>query len=438
MLKVVKFGGSSLADAKQFEKVKNIVCADSGRKVVVVSAAGKRFSDDHKITDLLYLCHAHIKYGVSADTIFSMVSERYLEIKKDLGLSVDIESVLEEVRKNLQAGASQDYVVSRGEYLSAILMADYLGFRFVDASEWVSFRFDGEIDLEASYEKLANIPIDGGIVIPGFYGALPDGGIKIMSRGGSDITGALAAAAYSADVYENWTDVPGVLMADPRIVKDPLPLKSITYTELRELSYMGASVLHESAVYPVKDKNIPLNIRDTNDPEKAGTMILSECPDDDDENFITGITGRKDFTIITIAKTGLTGAVGYLRIITEAFENHSVSIECVPNGIDTVSVVVSSKIKSKALYSVIGEIEKKLKPDSVSLTDKISIIAVIGRKMAYRPGTSGKLFAALGQNEINIRMISQGPDERNIIVGIDNSDYEKTIKVLYDKFIKEV
>lgn len=437
MLKVVKFGGSSLADANQYKKVKNIVAADSSRKVVVVSAAGKRSSDDHKITDLLYLCHAHIKYGVEADSVWSIVSDRYTEIKNELGLSVDLAPILEEVKKELDAGASQDYVVSRGEYLSAILMADFLGYRFVDASEWVVFRFDGEIDTEASYEKLRAIPVGNGIVTPGFYGSLPDGTIKIMSRGGSDITGALAAAAIDADVYENWTDVPGVLMADPRIVKDPLPLKSITYTELRELSYMGAQVLHESAVYPVKNKNIPLNIRDTNNPEKDGTMIMSECDDDDDDNFITGITGRKNFTIITIAKTGLTGAVGYLRIIAEAFENHSVSIECVPNGIDTVSVVVSSKVKSKVLYSLIGEIEKKLKPDNISLTDKISIIAVVGRKMAYRPGTSGKLFAALGQNEINIRMISQGPDERNIIVGIDNSDYEKTIKVLYDKFIRE-
>lgn len=437
MLKVVKFGGSSLADADQYKKVKNIIKADPSRKVVVVSAAGKRNSDDHKITDLLYLSHAHIKYGVEASSIFDMIESRYIEIKERLGLSVDIAAHLKCIKDDMEKGASQDFLVSRGEYLSAVLMADYLGYRFVDASEWVTFGYDGEIDTEVSYEKLRAFSIDGGIVTPGFYGLLPNGEVKVMTRGGSDITGALAAAALNADVYENWTDVPGVLMADPRIVKDPLPIKSITYDELRELSYMGAQVLHEATVYPVKECNIPLNIRDTNNPELPGTMILKECEaTDNSDNFITGIAGKKDFSIISITKSGMSSSIGTFRMIAEIFENHKVAIEYTPSGIDSISVVVSTKASQKRIYSILGEIEKKIKPENIEITNNISIIAVVGRKMAFKPGSSGKLFAALGQNGINIRMISQGPDERNIIVGTDNKDYEKTIQIIYENFIR--
>ncbi len=438
MLKVLKFGGSSLADAGQYKKVKEIVEADKTRKVVVVSAAGKRCSSDHKITDLLYLSHAHLKYGVEADSIFDLVEQRYLEIKKDLGLKVNIEENLAAIKAEMNKDMSQDYLVSRGEYLSAILMADYLGFRFVDSSEWVTFGYNGEIDYEVSYEKLRNISYAGGIVIPGFYGVLPNGEIKCMTRGGSDITGALAAAAFGADVYENWTDVPGVLMADPRIVKDPLPIKSLTYEELRELSYMGAQVLHEATVYPVMDSDIPLNIKDTNNPELPGTMILKECDSaDETESFITGIAGKKDYSIISIAKSGLSSSVGTFRQIAEIFENNKVNIEYTPSGIDTLSIVVSSKASSKRIFRIIGEIEEKLQPETINITENIAIIAVVGRKMAFNPGSSGKLFAALGQNGINIRMISQGPDERNIIVGTDNKDYEKTIQIVYENFIRK-
>lgn len=437
MFKVLKFGGSSMADANQYKKVKEIVMAEESRKVVVVSAAGKRFSGDHKITDLLYLCYAHIQYGVSSDNVFKLISDRYIEIRNELGLSIDIESVLKAIGDKLKKGITQDELVSRGEYLSAMLLADYLGYKFVDATEWLTFKFDGTIDTDKSYAKLQNIPYEKGIVIPGFYGIMPNASIKVMTRGGSDITGALAAAALKADVYENWTDVSGVLMADPRIVNNPKPIKRITYDELRELSYMGAQVLHEGTIFPVKKANIPLNIRNTNDPDNSGTIIMKNCEDyENDPSFITGITGRHNFSIITVRKHGFSEGVGILRRIFQIFERNNVAIEYAPSGIDSFSFVMKSASVEDNLYNIIGEIETEIKPNKIDVIENIAIIAVVGRKMAFKPGTSGKLFAAMGESGINIRMISQGPEERNIIVGVDNKDYEKTIRALYDSFIK--
>lgn len=438
MLKVVKFGGSSLADSKQFKKVKDIILSDPARKVVVVSAAGKRFGTDYKITDLLYLCHAHITYGVEFDSIFEMVASRYRDIKNDLGLDIDIEADIAKIRDKMLDKISLDELVSRGEYLSARLMASYLGFDFADASRWVQFSFDQTIDTEKSYAALREIKSDKGIVIPGFYGVMPNGDIKIMNRGGSDITGALAAAALEADVYENWTDVSGILMADPRIVKDPKPVEKITYDELRELSYMGAKVLHEETIFPVKNLNIPLNVRNTNDPSHKGTLIMESFPEseDDCEQFITGIAGKKNFSIIHISKSEMSSEVGTLRKILEAFEKFKVSVEHVPSGIDTVSVVVSTDQFSKVQYDVLAELQKSVKPDSIDVTENIAIVAMVGRKMAKKPGISGKLFRALGENNINIRMINQGPDELNIIVGIDNKDFDKAINILYSGFVK--
>ncbi len=437
MFKVLKFGGSSMADANQYKKVKEIVTAEESRKVVVVSAAGKRFSDDHKITDLLYLCYAHLQYGVSSDSVFDLISERYIEIKNDLGLTIDIEAELDAIKAKMKKGITQDELVSRGEYLSAMLLADFLGFKFVDATDWLTFKFDGSIDTEKSYAKLQNIPYEKGIVIPGFYGIMPNANIKVMTRGGSDITGALAAAALKADVYENWTDVSGVLMADPRIVDNPKPIKHITYDELRELSYMGAQVLHEGTIFPVKKANIPLNIRNTNDPENSGTVIMKECDDTlNDKSFITGITGRHGFSIITLNKHGLSAGVGILRRIFQVFERNGVAIEYAPSGIDSFSFVMATASVKDNLYTIIGELETEIEPNKIDVIEDIAIIAVVGRNMAFKPGTSGKLFAAMGESGINIRMISQGPEERNIIVGVDSSDYEKTIRVLYDSFIK--
>ena len=439
MLKVLKFGGSSMADAKQFEKVKSIVQADPSRKVVVVSAAGKRFSDDHKLTDLLYLCHAHLKYGVACDSVFDMIRSRYMEIRDELGLKTDLESEFDALRKKMDKGISQDELVSRGEYYAARLMADYLGYDFLDSELWLRFKLDGTVDQEVSYEALSRAASGRRVVIPGFYGAMPDGSIKTFTRGGSDITGALAAAALDADVYENWTDVSGFLMADPRIVKDPLPIERITYSELRELSYIGAQVLHEGTIFPVREKNIPLNIRNTNQPDHPGTMIresFDEPEEKADSSFITGIAGRKNFSVITITKNGMSNEVGVLRRVLEILEKYQLVVEYLPSGIDSVSLVVAADKLRPCQYQILGEIQKALKPETIHVTEDMAIVAAVGRKMAFKPGISGKIFAALGENGINIRMITQGPEELNIIVGVDNKDFAGAIRVLYDSFVK--
>ena len=438
MLKVLKFGGSSMADATQFAKVKSIVESDESRRVVVVSAAGKRFKDDHKLTDLLYLCHAHLKYGVSCDSVYQMIVERYTAIRDELHLNVDLESEFAALRRKMDKGISQDELVSRGEYFAAKLMAAYLGFAFLDSELWLKFKLDGSVDQEATYEALRHAAEGRKVVIPGFYGTMPDGSIKTFSRGGSDITGALAAAALDADVYENWTDVSGFLMADPKIVPDPEPIERITYSELRELSYIGAQVLHEGTIFPVREKNIPLNIRNTNQPDHPGTMIREsfeevEMPGD---RFITGIAGKKDFSVITVTKNGMSSELGILRQMLEVLEKYQVNVEYLPSGIDSVSLVVASDKAQPCLYQMMGDLQKAVKPDSIHVTDNMAIVAAVGRKMAFKPGISGKIFATLGENGINIRMITQGPEELNIIVGVDNKDFASAIRVLYDSFVK--
>ncbi len=439
MLKVTKFGGSSMADAGQYRKVKDIVMADRERRVVVVSAAGKRFSGDHKLTDLLYLCYAHIQYGVACDPVFEMITSRYIEIRDELGLKVDLESEFAKLKQRLEAKkVSQDELVSRGEYFSAKLMAAYLGYGFVDSTDWVKFNLDGSVDQEVSYALLKEkADLSKGVVIPGFYGVMPNGTIKTFSRGGSDITGALAAAALDADVYENWTDVSGILMADPRIVPDPQPIPEVTYDELRELSYSGAQVLHEGTIFPVREKNIPLNIRNTNAPGDPGTLIKESFATESDPNrFITGITGKKDYTIISMSKRGMGNEIGTLRKVLSVLERHKISVDYVPNGIDNVSVVMSTASVEHCLYNVLSEIQRDAEPDSLQVHDKIAVVAAVGRRMAFRPGVSGKVFAALGEAGINIRMINQGPDELNIIFGVDNRDFADAIRVLYNSFVK--
>ena len=427
-----------MADAGQYRKIRDILLANPERKVVVVSAAGKRGKDDHKITDLLYLCYAHSQYGVDCDRVFDMIASRYLEIRNELGLDVEIETDLAELKKRIdKKSISQDELVSRGEYFSAKLLAAFLDFQFIDSADWVKFRMDGTVDQDSTYEALRSQVFGRGVVIPGFYGLMPDGHIKTFSRGGSDITGALAAAALDADVYENWTDVSGILMADPRIVDDPQAIPEVTYDELRELSYSGAQVLHEGSIFPVREKNIPLNIRNTNAPEDPGTMIQERFDTDcDPDRFITGITGKKDFSIVSISKRGLSSQVGYLRKVLTVFERHGISIDYVPNGIDNVSVVLPTEALAPHLYAVLGEIQRELEPDTLDVHDQIAVVAAVGRKMAFRPGISGKNFAALGQAGVNIRMINQGPDELNIIFGVDNRDFKQAIRVLYDSFVK--
>ena len=439
MLKVTKFGGSSMADAGQYRKVRDIILADPDRRVVIVSAAGKRNKNDHKITDLLYLCHSHVKYGVDCDRIFQMIASRYIGIRNELGLAMAIEPELEELKKNVDAKkVSREELVSRGEYFSAKLMAAYLGFQFIDAADWVKFNFDGTVDQEKSYEELRNrITPGAGAVIPGFYGAMPDGTIHTFSRGGSDISGSLAAAALDADVYENWTDVSGILMADPRIVDDPQTIPEVTYDELRELSYSGAQVLHEDAIFPVREKNIPLNIRNTNAPNDAGTMIMESFENDHDQNrFITGITGKKDFSIIALSKRGMSNQVGVLHKVLSVLVRHNISVDYVPNGIDNVSVVLPTAAIERDLYTIMAEIKRDVQPDTLDVHHHIAVVAAVGRKMAFRPGISGKIFAALGEAGINIRMINQGPDELNIIFGVENTDFADAIRVLYNSFVK--
>ena len=438
MLKVTKFGGSSMADAGQYRKVRDIILADPERKVVVVSAAGKRHSKDHKITDLLYLCHAHTQYGVPCDPVFELITSRYLEIREKLGIDVDLETDFAELKKRLDAKqVSQDEMASRGEYFSAKLMAAFLGFKFVDSADWVFFNIDGTVNKKKSYAALKEQMTGEGIVTPGFYGVMPNGAIRTFSRGGSDITGSLAAAALDASVYENWTDVSGILMADPRIVENPQPIPEITYDELRELAYAGANVLHEGAIFPVREKDIPLNIRNTNDPTAPGTMIKKHFETESDPHrIITGITGKKDFSIITIFKRGLTTEVGILRKILSVLERYNISVEFVPNGIDNVSLVIPTATINPHLYNFMADLQQEVNPDNVVVQDQISIVTAVGHQMAFRPGVSGQIFAALGQANINIRMINQGPDELNIIFGVENKDFANAIRVLYNSFVK--
>lgn len=436
-MKVAKFGGSSVSGAQQFRKVKDIVLSDPSRRVVVVSAAGKRFPEDHKITDLLYLCHAHISYGVSCEDILDSIESRFVSIRDELSLSFDVESEFRALRGKLDRDVPADYLVSRGEYFTARLMAEYLGFGFVDAADCVFFGFDGQIDKARTTEAIAEaVRQQGNILIPGFYGKLPTGKIKVMTRGGSDITGSLAAAAVGAEVYENWTDVSGILMADPRIVDEPRPIAHITYAELRELAFMGASVLHEESILPVKEKGIALNIRNTNQPEHPGTMIvdsIDENGSDGDEGFITGLAGRRNFTILTVQKRSMNATLT-LRQALEILDRYHVPVEHITLGLDSFALVSSSAALGDGLYDVLGEIQKICRPDDLQVQDSIALIAAVGRKMTFRPGTSGRLFQALGDNGINVRTIAQGADELSIIVGVENASYETAIRVLYDGF----
>ena len=439
MLKVTKFGGSSMADAGQYRKVRDIILSDPARKVVVVSAAGKRFKEDHKLTDLLYLCHAHTQYGVDCTPIFDMITSRYLQIRDELELNLDLESEFAALKARLdKKRVTQDELVSRGEYFSAKLMAAYLGYNFVDAADWIKFNMDGTVNQEASYEAFRDAAAGQGVVTPGFYGSMPGGHIKTFTRGGSDITGAYAAAALNADVYENWTDVSGILMADPRIVDDPMTIPQVTYDELRELSYSGAQVLHEGTIFPVREKGIPVNIRNTNAPDHPGTIIQEDFEKSElvADRFITGISGKKDFSIVHLSKRGLSNEVGLLRRILTIYERHNVSVVYVPNGIDSVSVVVETDHIEPVLYTILAEIQQEIQPDTLTVINELAVVTAVGRHMANTPGISGKLFGALGKAGINIRFITQSPDELNIIFGVENKDFKQSIRVLYDKFAK--
>ena len=436
-VKVVKFGGSSVADAIQLEKVKSIVERDKDRKYVIVSAPGKRFDKDSKITDLLYLCKTQIDHNIPCEQIFQVICDRFKIMELNLKITARIEKELAEIKKELVQGLSADYIASRGEYLNAVITAAYLGYDFVDTKGLVKFDDKGRFLSEETNRALSEeLKKHERAVLPGFYGSKPDGSIKTFSRGGSDITGSLVARAVNADVYENWTDVSGFLMANPRIVPEAQPIKNISYKELRELSYMGASVLHEDAVFPVRKANIPINIRNTNKPDDDGTIIVADYNGREEGQIITGIAGRKDFTVIAIYKNMMNSEIGFVKRILGILENYDVSFEHIPSGIDTVSVVISNKALEGKLADILEDFEKQLQPDIVDIYEDTALIATVGHRMTRRQGVAATLFNALADSQINIRMIDQGSSEMNIIVGVENRDFEKAIRAIYDAFMK--
>lgn len=436
-IKVAKFGGSSVADAIQIGKTKSIIEADPQRKYIVVSAPGKRFDGDTKVTDLLYLCKTHIEHNLPYEQLFQVVCDRYKVTEVNLNVNVDIQKYLDEIRKNLEKGTTADYVASRGEYLNAVLIAAYLGYDFIDSAGLIQFNSKGKLLADETNKALKEeLAKHERAVLPGFYGSGPDGSVKTFSRGGSDITGALVARAVDAEVYENWTDVSGLLMADPRIVPDAKPISTISYKELRELSYMGASVLHEDAIYPARMANIPINIRNTNRPEDEGTFITAEAGPLEDGQIITGIAGSKDFIVIAIYKNMLSNERGFVRRIAGILEDYDISLEHLPSGIDTVSVVMSGKQLDGRLDEILEEFRQQLKPDTMDVSEDVALIATVGFGMSARPGVSAKLFTALAEAGVNIRMIDQGSSEMNIIVGVENQDLEKSIKAIYSAFVE--
>ena len=437
-IKVVKFGGSSLADAEHFRQVAKIIKADPSRKYVIPSAPGKRFSEDTKVTDMLYTCYEMVRRYENIDEMFDKIAERYNSIIAELGMDFDISGALEYVKNAMLHHSGRDFAASRGEYLNGLVLAKYLGFDFIDAENVIFFREDGTFDQEKTNSVMREeLMKHKYAVIPGFYGITPNGTIKTFSRGGSDITGSIVARAADADLYENWTDVSGFMMADPRIIKNPCVIDTITYRELRELSYMGASVLHDEAIFPVRYASIPINIKNTNRPEDRGTMIVPSTNDYDTKHIITGVSGLRGFSAITIEKDRMNSEVGFIRRVLEVFEENDVSVEHVPSGIDTISVVLETKALDNVRERLLTRIQRSAKPDSISVEDGLALIAVVGRGMVKAKGTSARVFDAISEAGVNIKMIDQGSSELNIIVGVEERDFEKALSAIYSEFVKE-
>ncbi|MCD8011788.1 MAG: aspartate kinase [Lachnospiraceae bacterium] len=434
MKKVVKFGGSSLASAEQFRKVGAIIHAEKERRYVVPSAPGKRFSGDVKVTDMLYDCyHAAGRQDISQK--IAAIAARYQEIIDGLGLELDLTGEFETIRERFEEQAGSDYAASRGEYLNGLVMSAYLEFPFVDAAEVVCFDEDGVFDPEKTNDVMkARLEGMQTAVIPGFYGAMPDGSIKTFSRGGSDITGSIVARAVHADLYENWTDVSGFLLCDPKIVNDPATIETITYRELRELSYMGATVLHADAIFPLRKEGIPVNIRNTNRPQDPGTLIVENtCRQ---PNYtITGIAGKKGFCAVTIEKDQMNSEIGFGRKVLQVFEENGISFEHVPSGIDTFSVIIHQSEFMEKEQSVISGLHRAVNPDMLDLESDLALIAVVGRGMRAMRGTAGRIFSALAHANINVKMIDQGSSELNIIIGVRDDDFERAIRAIYDIFV---
>ena len=436
MSKVVKFGGSSLASAEQFKKVGDIIRADKARKYVVPSAPGKRFSADTKVTDMLYGCYDLAEAGKDFKKELEAIEARYQEIIDGLGLTLSLADEFKTIEKNFKAKAGSNYAASRGEYLNGIIMANYLGYEFIDSATVIFFDENGNFDAEKTNTVLsAKLKECKNAVVPGFYGAMPDGTVKTFSRGGSDVTGSIVAKAAKVDVYENWTDVSGFLLADPRIIKNPEAIEVITYRELRELSYMGASVLHEDAIFPVRQDGIPINIRNTNAPEDAGTWIVgSTCQKS--KYVITGIAGKKGFCSINIEKDMMNSEVGFGRKVLQAFEESGISFEHVPSGIDTMTVFVHQDEFMHKEQKVVAALHRLANPDMIDIESDLALIAVVGRGMKSTRGTAGRIFSALAHANVNVKMIDQGSSELNIIIGVTNDDFETAIKAIYDIFVE--
>ena len=435
MKKVVKFGGSSLASAEQFEKVGDIIRSDESRRYVIPSAPGKRFDGDTKVTDMLYGCYALADEGKKFDAELKAIRERYNEIISGLKLDMTLDPEFEEIEKNFKAKAGKDYAASRGEFLNGKIMAKYLGYTFVDAAEVIKFHENGDFDSEKTNELLGKrlSKLDNAVV-PDFYGRMPDSKVKTFSRGGSDITGSIVARAAHVDVYENWTDVSGFLVADPRIIENPEGIETITYKELRELSYMGAGVLHEDAIFPVRIEGIPINIRNTNKPTDNGTWIVeSTCQKS--KYTITGIAGKKGFCSITVEKDKMNSEIGFGRRVLNVFEDNGISFEHMPSGIDTLTVFVHQDEFMDKEQRVVSGIHRLTNPDTIEIEADLALIAVVGRGMKSQRGTAGRIFSALAHANVNVKMIDQGSSELNIIIGVSNSDFEVAIKAIYDIFV---
>lgn len=437
---VSKFGGSSVASATRFAKVKKIVESDESRQFIVVSACGKESREDHKVTDLLYLLHAHVSYGVSYESIFGLVVDKYKHICEALSLQIDLDREFDAIRLMIETNAPIDYIVSRGEYLTARCMAEYLHAKFLDAKDCIAFQYDGQIDLEKTKNNLmSQIEMGERYVIPGFYGALPNGQVKVMSRGGSDITGAIIANVVDAKIYENWTDVSGILVADPRIINHPRQIPVITYSELRGMSYMGANVLHDDAIFPVKEKHIPIHILNTNEPDNCGTYILDDCREYDKKypiSTVTGITGRRNYASFTVVKSHSSTEIGFLRKLLLIFEDYHISVESVPITVDTFTVIVQKDAIEQCKYEILAKIQKKLQPDEVSYEEDLALVAVVGRGMKQVPGASGQFLSEFGSHKINIKVINQSADELSVVVGVSNEDFNRAIHCIYQRFIK--
>lgn len=436
-IKVVKFGGSSLADAEHFKQVAKIIKEDPARRYVVPSAPGKRSKDDVKVTDMLYRCYEMTRAKEDIDEYFGLICKRYNEIIAELGMNFNIDGELTYVKNAMLHSSGRDFAASRGEYLNGLILAKYLGFDFIDAENVILFKENGTFDDEKTNQILSEeLKKHEHAVIPGFYGVMPNGTIKTFSRGGSDITGSIVARAAGADLYENWTDVSGFMMADPRIIDNPCAIDTITYRELRELSYMGATVLHEDAIFPVRIAGIPINIKNTNAPDDRGTMIVPCAKDYDSKRVITGIAGKRGFTVITIEKDMMNSEVGFGRKVLEVFEDNDISFEHLPSGIDTMCVIVQSSTIEGKQEKILNSLTKAIKPDTINVDNGLALLAVVGRGMVKAKGTAARIVSAVSAADVNIRMIDQGSSELNVIIGVDEKELETALKAIYSEFVK--